>query len=129
MVKFNYYEVQAFRDFLELQNKLKEAQTSYESAQLAEQLTDTIMGMGMMTGAVAQKHYTHSRNRKLLLVGMVLAGGAYLYNKIKTKKQVKAETEAWLDEYEKYKASLYADKKASETKLADLTNRGASESE
>ena len=80
MAKFNYYNVQAFRDFLELQNKLKEAQTSYESAQLAEQLTDTIMGMGMMTGAVAQKHYTHSRIRKLLLVGMVLAGGAYLKN-------------------------------------------------
>ena len=102
MAKFNYYKVQAFRDFLELQNKLKEAQTSYESAQLAEQLTDTIMGMGMITGAVAQKHYTHSRNCKLLLVGIVLAGGAYLYNKTKTKKQVKGTSESLCTYHRRY---------------------------
>ncbi len=93
MVKFNYCKVQAVHDFIELQNELKEAQTSYESAQLVEQLTDTIMGMGMVTGAVAQKHYTRSRNCKLLLVGIVLAGGAYLYKKYKTKKQVKGTSE------------------------------------
>ena len=34
-----------------------------------------------------------------------------------------AETEAWFDEYTKYKTSLDTDKKESETKLADLSSR------
>lgn len=80
MAKFNPNKLKAFQDFLELQNELKAAQTSYENAKNMEVVTDTIMGMGIKTGAAAQKHYMRSRNRKLLLVGMVLAGGAYLYN-------------------------------------------------
>ena len=87
MAQFNPNKIKAYTDFLVLQNDLKLAQTSYENAKNAELLTDTIMGMGMVTGAAAQKHYIKSRNRKLLLVGMVLAGGAYLYNKTKTKKE------------------------------------------
>lgn len=83
MAQFNPNKIKAYTDFLVLQNDLKLAQTSYENAKNAELLTDTIMGMGMVTGAAAQKHYIKSRNRKLLLVGMVLAGGAYLYNKTK----------------------------------------------
>ena len=87
MAKFNPNKLKAFQDFLELQNDLKAAQTSYENVKNMEVVTDTIMGMGMVTGAAAQKQYMKSRNRKLLLVGMVLAGGAYLYNKTKTKKE------------------------------------------
>ena len=87
MAQFNPNKIKAYTDFLVLQNDLKLAQTSYENAKNAELLTDTIMGMGIKTGAAAQKHYMKSRNRKLLLVGMVLAGGAYLYNKTKTKKE------------------------------------------
>ena len=34
-----------------------------------------------------------------------------------------AETEAWFEEYKKYKTALDTDKKASETKLADLSGR------
>lgn len=83
MAQFNPNKIKAYTDFLVLQNDLKLAQTSYENVKHAELLTDTIMGMGMVTGAAAQKHYIKSRNRKLLLVGMVLAGGAYLYNKTK----------------------------------------------
>ena len=83
MAKFNPNKLKAFQDFLELQNELKAAQTSYENAKNMEVVTDTIMGMGIKTGAAAQKHYMRSRNRKLLLVGMVLAGGAYLYKKTK----------------------------------------------
>ena len=85
MAQFNPNNVKAFTDFLVLQNDLKLAQTSYENAKNMETVTDTIMGMGMVTGAAAQKHYMRSRNRKLLLVGMMLAGGAYLYNKTKAK--------------------------------------------
>ena len=87
MAQFNPNKLKAFQDFLELQNDLKLAQTSYETAKNMEVVTDTIMGMGIKTGAAAQKHYIKSRNNKLLLVGMVLAGGAYLYNKTKTKKE------------------------------------------
>lgn len=85
MAKFNPNKIKTYTDFLELQNDLKLAQTSYENAKNVEFLTDTIMCMGIKTGAAAQKHYMKTRNRKLLLVGMVLAGGAYLYNKTKTK--------------------------------------------
>ena len=83
MAQFNPNKIKAFTYFLVLQNDLKLAQTSYENAKNVELLTDTIMCMGIKTGAAAQKHYMKSRNRKLLLVGMVLAGGAYLYNKTK----------------------------------------------
>ena len=85
MAQFNPNKIKAYTDFLVLQNDLKLAQTSYENAKNVELLTDTIMGMGIKVGAAAQKHYMKSRNRKLLLVGMVLAGGAYLYNKTKAK--------------------------------------------
>ena len=87
MAQFNPNKIKAFTDFLELQNDLKLAQTSYENAKNMEVLTDTIMGMGVVTGAAAQKQYMKSRNRKLVLAGMVLAGGAYLYNKTKAKKE------------------------------------------
>ena len=87
MAQFNPNKIKAYTDFLVLQNDLKLAQTSYENAKNAELLTDTIMGMGMVTGAAAQKHYMKSRNRKFLLVGMVLAGGVYLYKKMKDKEK------------------------------------------
>lgn len=87
MAKFNPNKIEAFRDFLDLQTSLKNAQKSYDDAKRVEQVTDAIMTMGIEAGAAAQKHYIKSRNRKLLLVGMVLAGGAYLYNKTKTKKE------------------------------------------
>ena len=80
MAKFNPNKLKAFQDFLELQNDLKAAQTSYENAKNMEVVTDTVFGMGLVVGAKAQKMYTRSRNRKLALVGMLLAGGAYLYN-------------------------------------------------
>ena len=87
MAQFNPNNLKAYTDFLVLRNDLKLAQTNEENAKNMEVVTDTIMGMGMVTGAAAQKQYMKSRNRKLLLVGMVLAGGAYLYNKTKTKKE------------------------------------------
>ena len=80
MAKFNPNKLKAFQDFLELQNDLKAAQTSYENAKNMEVVTDTVFGMGLVVGAKAQKMYIRSRNRKLALVGMLLAGGAYLYN-------------------------------------------------
>ena len=83
MAQFNPNKIKAYTDFLVLQNDLKLAQTNEENAKNMEVVTDTIMGMGVVTGAAAQKQYMKSRNRKLLLVGMVLAGGAYLYNKTK----------------------------------------------
>ena len=92
MAQFNPNKIKAFTDFLELQNDLKLAQTSYENAKNMEVVTDTIMGMGMVSGAAAQKQYMKSRNRKLLLVGMVLAGGAYLYNKTNKNNQVIQES-------------------------------------
>ena len=76
-----------------------------------EVVTDTIMGMGMVTGAAAQKHYMKSRNRKLLLVGMVLAGGAYLYNKTKTKKENSQERP-----YKDYSGQSYNPKSSRKTK-------------
>jgi hypothetical protein len=79
MAKFNPTKMKAFQDFLELQNDLKAAQTSYENAKNMEVVTDTVFGMGLVVGAKAQKMYIRSRNRKLALVGMLLAGGAYLY--------------------------------------------------
>ena len=88
MAKFNPNKLKAFQDFLELQNDLKAAQTSYENAKNMEVVTDTVFGMGLVVGAKAQKMYTRSRNRKLALVGMLLAGGAYLYNN--KKKEVKS---------------------------------------
>lgn len=80
MVKFNPNKLKTFQDFLVLQNDLKAAQTSYENAKNMEVVTDTVFGMGLVAGAQTQKMYTRSRNRKLALVGMLLAGGVYLYN-------------------------------------------------
>ena len=88
MAKFNPNKLKAFQDFLELQNDLKAAQTSYENVKNMEVVTDTVFGMGLVVGAKSQKMYTRSRNRKLALVGMLLAGGAYLYNN--KKKEVKS---------------------------------------
>ena len=109
MAQFNPNKIKAYTDFLVLQNDLKLAQTSYENAKNAELLTDTVMGMGMVTGAAAQKHYIKSRNRKLLLVGMVLAGGAYLYNK--TKKENSQERP-----YKDYSGQSYNPKSSRKTK-------------
>lgn len=88
MAKFNPNKLKAFQDFLELQNDLKAVQTSYENAKNMEVVTDTVFSMGLVVGAKAQKMYIRSRNRKLALVGMLLACGAYLYNK---KKEVKSD--------------------------------------
>lgn len=85
MAKFNPNKIEAFRDFLDLQTSLKNAQKSYDDAKRVEQVTDAIMTMGIEAGAAAQKHYIRSRNRKRLLVGLVIAGGAYLYKKMKEK--------------------------------------------
>lgn len=87
MAKFNPHKIEAFRDFLDAQTILKNAQKSYEDAKRVEQVTDAIMGMGIKVGAVAQQHYIRSRNRKRLLVGLVIAGGAYLYKKMKDKEK------------------------------------------
>lgn len=87
MAKFNPNKVKAFQDFLELQTKLKSAQSSYDDAKRVEQVTDAIMIMGIEVGAAAQKHYIKSRNNKRLLVGLVIAGGAYLYKKMKDKEK------------------------------------------
>lgn len=83
MAKFNPNKIEAFRDFLDLQTSLKNAQKSYDDAKRVEQVTDAIMTMGIEVGAAAQKHYIRSRNRKRLLVGLVIVGGAYLYKKMK----------------------------------------------
>ena len=88
MAQFNQNKIKAYTDFLVLQNDLKLAQTSYENAKNMEVVTDTVFGMGLVVGAKAQKMYIRSRNRKLALVGMLLAGGAYLYNN--KKKEVKS---------------------------------------
>ena len=87
MAKFNPNKIEAFRDFLDLQTSLKNAQKSYDDAKRVEQVTDAIMTMGIEVGAAAQKHYIRSRNRKRLLVGLVIAGGAYLYKKMKDKEK------------------------------------------
>ena len=89
MAKFNPNKLKAFQDFLELQNDLKAAQTSYENVKNMEVVTDTVFGMGLVVGAKAQKMYIRSRNRKLAIVGMLLAGGAYLY------KNNKKEASSW----------------------------------
>ena len=83
MAKFNPNKIKAFQDFLVLQNDLKNSQTSIKNVKAIEQITDTVFGMGLATGAEAYKLHIRSRNRKLLLVGALLAGGAYLYNKNK----------------------------------------------
>ena len=87
MAKFNPNKIEAFRDFLDLQTSLKNAQKSYDDAKRVEQVTDAIMTMGIEAGAAAQKHYIRSRNRKRLFVGLVIAGGAYLYKKMKDKEK------------------------------------------
>ena len=110
MAKFNPHKIEAFRDFLEAQTILKNAQKSYEDAKRVEQVTDAIMAMGIEAGAAAQKHYIKSRNRKLLLVGMVLAGGAYLYNKTKTKKENSQERP-----YKDYSGQSYNPKSSRKT--------------
>ena len=108
MAQFNPNKIKAYTDFLVLQNDLKLAQTSYENSKNIELVTDTIMGMGMVTVAAAQKHYIRSRNRKRLLVGMVLAGGAYLYNK--TKKENSQERP-----YKDYSGQSYTPKSSRKT--------------
>lgn len=110
MAKFNPNKIEAFRDFLDLQTSLKNAQKSYDDAKRVEQVTDAIMTMGIEAGAAAQKHYIKSRNRKLLLVGMVLAGGAYLYNKTKTKKENSQERP-----YKDYSGQSYNPKSSRKT--------------
>ena len=95
MAKFNPNKLKAFQDFLELQNDLKAAQTSYENVKNMEVVTDTVFGMGLVVGAKAQKMYIRSRNRKLAIVGMLLAGGAYLYKNNKNNKNNKKEASSW----------------------------------
>lgn len=85
MAKFNPHKIQAFRDFLDMQIALKNGQKTYEDVKRMEQVTDAIMAMGIEVGAAAQLHYIRSRNRLRLLLGLVLAGGAYLYKKSKEK--------------------------------------------
>ena len=87
MAKFNPNKIEAFRDFLDLQTSLKNAQKSYDDAKRVEQVTDAIMTMGIEVGAAAQQHFIRKRNRKLALVGMLLAGGVYLYKKMKDKEK------------------------------------------
>ena len=41
MAKFNPNKLKAFQDFLELQNELKNSQTSYENVKNMEVVTDT----------------------------------------------------------------------------------------
>lgn len=83
MAKFNPNKIKAFQDFLVLQNDLRAAQSSYENVRSMEKITDTVFSMGAVAGAEAYKLHIRSRNRKLALVGMLLVGGAYLYNKNK----------------------------------------------
>ena len=85
MAKFKPLKIKAFQDFLEIQNKLKSAQKSYESVKSVEQVTDAIMVMGIEVGAAVQKHYIRTRNRKRLFAGLVIVGGVYLYKKMKEK--------------------------------------------
>ena len=85
MAEFKPHKIKAFQDFLEKQNELKSAQKSYEDAKRVEQVTDAIMAMGIEVGAAAQKHYIRTRNRKRLFAGLVIAGGVYLYKKMKEK--------------------------------------------
>lgn len=87
MVKFNPNKVKAFQDFLEVQNYLKHSQKSYEDVKRMEELTDAIMCMGIEVGAVSQQYYVRSLNRKRLVIGLALAGGAYLYKKLKDKEK------------------------------------------
>lgn len=81
MAKFNPHKIEAFRDFLDAQTILKNAQKSYEDAERVEQVTDAIMAMGIKVGAAAKQHYI----RKRLFAGLVIAGGVYLYKKMKEK--------------------------------------------
>ena len=85
MAKFNPHKIEAFRDFLDAQTILKNAQKSYEDAARVEQVTDDIMVMGIKVGAVATQHYIRKRDRKRLFAGLVIAGGVYLYKKMKEK--------------------------------------------
>ena len=82
MAKFNPHKIEAFRDFLDAQTILKNAQKSYEDAKRVEEVTDA---MGIGVGAAAQQHYIRTRNRKRLFAGLVIAGGVYLYKKMKEK--------------------------------------------
>ena len=85
MAKFNPHKIEAFRDFLDTQTILKNSQKSYEDAKRVEQVTDDIMVMGIKVGAVATQHYIRKRDRKRLFAGLVIAGGVYLYKKMKEK--------------------------------------------
>lgn len=83
MAKFNPNKIEAFRDFLDMQSALKNGQKSYENVKRVEQVTDAIMAMGIEVGAAAQQHYIRTRNRKRLFAGLLIAGGVYLYKKMK----------------------------------------------
>ena len=83
MEKFNPNKIEAFRDFLDMQSALKNGQKSYENVKRVEQVTDAIMAMGIEVGAAAQQHYIRTRNRKRLFAGLLIAGGVYLYKKMK----------------------------------------------
>ena len=85
MEKFNPNKIEAFRDFLDMQSALKDGQKSYENVKRMEQVTDAIMAMGIEVGAAAQQHYIRTRNRKRLFAGLFIAGGVYLYKKMKEK--------------------------------------------
>ena len=78
MAQFNPNKIEAFRDFLEAQTILKNAQKSYDDAKRVEQVTDAIMTMGIEVGAAAQQHFIRTRNRKRLFAGLVIDGGVYL---------------------------------------------------
>ena len=97
MAKFNPNKIKAFQDFLVLQNDLKNSQTSIENVKAIEQVTDIVFGMGLVAGAHAQKMYTRSRNRKLAIVGMLLAGGAYLYNNKKKEESSSRTGRGYID--------------------------------
>ena len=91
MAKFNPHKIEAFRDFLDTQTILKNAQKSYEDVKRMEQVTDAIMAMGIKVGAAAQQHHIRTLNRKRLFTGLLIAGGAYLYkNNKNNKKEVKS---------------------------------------
>ena len=85
MAKFNPHKIEAFRDFLDTPTILKNSQKPYEDAKRVEQVTDAIMVMGIKVGAVATQHYIRKRDRKRLFAGLVIAGGVYLYKKMKEK--------------------------------------------
>lgn len=103
MAKFNPNKIKEFQDFLLIQNDLKNAQTSIENVKAVEQITDTIFGIGLATGAETYKLYIRSRNRKRLFIGLALAGGVYLY-KNKKKEASSSQTGRGHIDYSKPRA-------------------------